>query len=99
MTITLRGVPAGKLSREFVTSSLPPPSPGLPLNDNNNQFTTLAHTHTHTHTNLPIMAPATKSAEFTTAVEDSRKLKEKPTNDQLLEVGYTHVVNREVVQC
>lgn len=39
MTITLRGVPAGKLSREFVTSSLPPPSPELPLNDNNNQFT------------------------------------------------------------
>lgn len=45
------------------------------------------------------MAPATKSAEFTTAVEDSRKLKEKPTNDQLLEVGYIHVVDLEVVEC
>ncbi len=33
------------------------------------------------------MAPATQSAEFKKAIEDSRKLKAKPSNDQLLEVG------------
>ncbi|KAI5366526.1 Putative acyl-CoA-binding protein, ACBP [Septoria linicola] len=32
------------------------------------------------------MAPATQSAEFKKAVEDSRKLKAKPSNDQLLEL-------------
>ena len=32
------------------------------------------------------MAPAAKSAAFEKAVEDSRKLKTKPTSDELLEV-------------
>jgi len=30
--------------------------------------------------------PAAQSAEFKKAVEDSRKLKAKPTNDELLQV-------------
>ena len=33
------------------------------------------------------MAALQQSAEFQKAVDDSRKLKAKPTNDELLEVG------------
>lgn len=38
--------------------------------------------------------PATKSPAFETAIEDSRKLAAKPTNDELLEVSlvaYIHI--------
>lgn len=34
------------------------------------------------------MAPAAKSAAFEKAVEESRKLKTKPTQDELLEVSF-----------